>query len=137
MSWKFGFPLKKLEKFCKFSLSPFFMPSPPLFYHSPALLKKFESTPSPPFWPILRKLNYVRIKMLKSFESHLIKHQNYFLKYLSKCSYETGRKSSSNPININLFNVSNGNTRTMCISIQRLEAYLKSSWKLFIFTSVY
>ena len=30
------------------------------------------------------------------------------------CAYETGRKSLSNPADIYLFKVNNGDTRTMC-----------------------
>ena len=57
MPWKFGFPLKKLKKFCKFSLSPSYYIIPPLF-SIPPLIKKKLNLP-PPFWPILRKSNHL------------------------------------------------------------------------------
>ena len=52
MAWKFGFPLKKLKKFCKFSLYPLLLHHPTLFFKPPLIKKKIES---PPFWQILRK----------------------------------------------------------------------------------
>ena len=53
MPWEFGFPLKKLKKFCKSSfILPLLHHPTPFFYPSPYLTKKNSM---PPFWPILRK----------------------------------------------------------------------------------
>ena len=55
MPWKFGFPLKNLKKFCKFSLTPLPPPYPspyyiipPLFSIPPLIKKKKKS--NPPFF---------------------------------------------------------------------------------------
>ena len=69
MPWKFGFPSKKLKKFCKFSLSPPPPPIPPfrLLHHAhlfsiPPLIKKIESPFFAQFWesPSPPSLQHVR-----------------------------------------------------------------------------
>ena len=83
MPWKFGFPLKKLKKFCKFSLSPTLITPSHSFFLSLPLLKKYILNP-PPFWPILIKFIPPPFKK-GGFELCIYIQLFYFWPWASKC----------------------------------------------------
>ena len=49
------------------------------------------------------------------------------------CAYETGRKSLSNPADIYLFKVNNGDTRTMCEIYPKFRCIFTTQLKILAF----